>query len=1024
MKIIVIILLFISSLFASIGKVSAVTGDATIQRTSQNLIVTIGLELEEKDIIRTASNSKVQLIFKDNTIITVGKNSALDIAEYLYDTQQPKNSKTDFNFFKGAFKTITGKIGKINKEKFKLRTKSASIGIRGTVILGDQNQIVCLVGGLAVKEAGKLINVDAKQMTKTKPNTAPTPAKNITNKDIAKLEESLEPEEKKEDKKVQEKDKQEPSQNNKENKKSKEEAKSLKKKNDKSKKSGVNKKSEKNSNTKQQSSNNQVETKKSSNQASSKSTNSKTSLSKSIKTSRIKVTQISEKPQGTNVTASVPSQKVKASFYQTSFSAPINNVKAVEDTAHKDEAFKSGTVTVDNITSDDVMTTTESNSTVTITGTAKGGDISEGDSVSVTINGTKYSSTVNTNGSWSIDISGSDLYNDTNFDVVVASSNNSGIVGTSEANSTHTKATIYSQTGAFLGAYYDSASTSQSFIQKEDTFSSNRELTLFSFKDDLSREKQSDGTASTINIDSSITKASSFDTPGVGNYTGTVDVGTVAFTYTLDDSSTFTGNYTVVADNTGEFFVAYHDGSVNGTTEFNELFVTGTSTPSANIDASKIYVYKEFKFMEATKDSTSKLSQTKISSDTAYEYYNAAIGSLTHLNTNIYEKGAESFIAGDGTNVKAYQNEYIYNAGQFEYDNFNETTGTTSFKGTDVQGLMIDVSGTTYSSFGKAIESTSKTIDALGASFYEKSLTATSTGTMSLTGYTSYFIDDESLNSSILTRNSTSDFSLSVDRSSGTITGEINKTQTNEPKMNLSGTVGNLSSYYITDDLFGVVGITTGSTYFDGTTTYNLTDKTGTLIAVPDGGFDANDNPVFLDDDSSWGYWTAEYTDTSDNQKFVSPLSTWVAGVQTSTAVMDNLMDVAATNTAYTFTGKVLGAVETTTGLEAIKVDANNIVNMTFNLGGGTNSMSGTMDFTSATTTWDLEMTSNHGDISNTSFTGSLHEATASPVTGSFDGKYYGETTLNGVTTPKSVGGSFNVTDGTNNARGVFKATK
>lgn len=194
MKIIIVLLAFISFAFANIGKVSVVVGDAQIERNKQFIIIKSGTKLEEKDIIRTAKNSKVQLIFKDNTIITVGKNSALNINEYLYDLKNPKNSKTDFSFFKGAFKTITGKIGKINKKRFKLRTKTASIGIRGTIIVGNQDVIACTQGGITVEGAGVSVNVDANELTVIQSNNAPSKAKTISKEDIKSLENSIEPE--------------------------------------------------------------------------------------------------------------------------------------------------------------------------------------------------------------------------------------------------------------------------------------------------------------------------------------------------------------------------------------------------------------------------------------------------------------------------------------------------------------------------------------------------------------------------------------------------------------------------------------------------------------------------------------------------------------------------------------------------------------------------------------------------------------------------------------------------------------
>jgi Ca2+-binding RTX toxin-like protein len=97
-----------------------------------------------------------------------------------------------------------------------------------------------------------------------------------------------------------------------------------------------------------------------------------------------------------------------------------------------------GTVTVDNITADDVINATESGQTIAVSGTATGGDIAEGDTVTLEINSTTYTTTVATGGVWSINVAGSDLAADTTFDAVVGSSDAAGNAVESIGSSTHT----------------------------------------------------------------------------------------------------------------------------------------------------------------------------------------------------------------------------------------------------------------------------------------------------------------------------------------------------------------------------------------------------------------------------------------------------------------------------------------------------------------------------------------------------------------------------------------------------------
>lgn len=183
MKILLIsILLLTTTLFANIGKISALSGEVTVSRDSKTIPATIGFALEEKDTIATTANARVQLLFNDKTVISLGKNSTFDIEEYFYDTQKPNETKASFKAAKGIFKTITGQIGKVNPNKFTLKTRSASIGIRGTIFFGDVPQeptqpeiLTCTDGIIEVSTPQGIQQVGANQFTSVSPNQAPTP---------------------------------------------------------------------------------------------------------------------------------------------------------------------------------------------------------------------------------------------------------------------------------------------------------------------------------------------------------------------------------------------------------------------------------------------------------------------------------------------------------------------------------------------------------------------------------------------------------------------------------------------------------------------------------------------------------------------------------------------------------------------------------------------------------------------------------------------------------------------------------
>ena len=174
-----VLIVFSSAAYAGIAKIVAARGDIIVTRDGKLLPAKTGFELEKKDIITTQAKAKAQILFEDKTVITIGKSSIFKIEEYLYDEKNPELS---FNVSKGAFRAITGKIGKIAPDRFKLKTKTATIGIRGTQILGDAGQkpetpvkIAFTEGHGYVQTPQGTVEIEAGQITNVAPGKAPTP---------------------------------------------------------------------------------------------------------------------------------------------------------------------------------------------------------------------------------------------------------------------------------------------------------------------------------------------------------------------------------------------------------------------------------------------------------------------------------------------------------------------------------------------------------------------------------------------------------------------------------------------------------------------------------------------------------------------------------------------------------------------------------------------------------------------------------------------------------------------------------
>lgn len=162
---------FFSYAFASIGHITLLKGHADIRRNSLDIEASLDTKLENKDEIYTKDNTKVQISFENKTVVTLGSSTSFKVDEYLKDNLNPKE---EFSVSSGAFKVITGNIGKLAPRNFLFKTKTVTIGIRGTTFVGEvdykkmgKTYVACTKGSIELKsnnqetivESGKMATV-------------------------------------------------------------------------------------------------------------------------------------------------------------------------------------------------------------------------------------------------------------------------------------------------------------------------------------------------------------------------------------------------------------------------------------------------------------------------------------------------------------------------------------------------------------------------------------------------------------------------------------------------------------------------------------------------------------------------------------------------------------------------------------------------------------------------------------------------------------------------------------------------
>jgi hypothetical protein len=165
MRIVFLLLLFKLVILGAdyAGTIKSMRGDVFVVRNFETLEASRGYKLLSKDIVITAARSKAKLKFKDGTLISLGKNSIFEIENYMFD--KTKKSKAKFRAKYGFFSAVTGKIGKVAPKSFALKTKTATIGVRGTAFKGSitkkGEEVECTKGTITVSAKGKTFVVNA-----------------------------------------------------------------------------------------------------------------------------------------------------------------------------------------------------------------------------------------------------------------------------------------------------------------------------------------------------------------------------------------------------------------------------------------------------------------------------------------------------------------------------------------------------------------------------------------------------------------------------------------------------------------------------------------------------------------------------------------------------------------------------------------------------------------------------------------------------------------------------------------------
>ena len=114
-----------------VGQVKVTKGDVHVEREGARIPATVGMPIRQADRLVTGADGTVGVTFADNSLLSVGPNSALAVDKFSFNPSTHEG-QFDASLQRGTLAVISGKMVKQSPEAMKIRTPASILGVRGT----------------------------------------------------------------------------------------------------------------------------------------------------------------------------------------------------------------------------------------------------------------------------------------------------------------------------------------------------------------------------------------------------------------------------------------------------------------------------------------------------------------------------------------------------------------------------------------------------------------------------------------------------------------------------------------------------------------------------------------------------------------------------------------------------------------------------------------------------------------------------------------------------------------------------
>jgi hypothetical protein len=120
------------ALAQDIGTIRFAAGTVEVVRGAERIPAARGTAVRQGDSVVTGAASTAQLVMVDNALISMRAGTTLSLERYQFDTAGTGAGEALIALVRGTMRTFTGLIVARDRDKFRMRTSIATLGIRGS----------------------------------------------------------------------------------------------------------------------------------------------------------------------------------------------------------------------------------------------------------------------------------------------------------------------------------------------------------------------------------------------------------------------------------------------------------------------------------------------------------------------------------------------------------------------------------------------------------------------------------------------------------------------------------------------------------------------------------------------------------------------------------------------------------------------------------------------------------------------------------------------------------------------------